>query len=114
MLCFIFSWVMIPDLHSDFCPLHCLRPLWLTCQLVLNYVDHVLKQILPPGLEVPSSFETIVKYSNYVVPLADLPVFFLYFCIRLMTSFANAFRFIIPCYVASTYLNSLVVWIPNF
>ncbi|KAI3721628.1 hypothetical protein L2E82_32645 [Cichorium intybus] len=24
--------------------------------------DHVLKQILPPGLEVPSSFEAIVKY----------------------------------------------------
>lgn len=26
--------------------------------------DHILKQILPPGLEVPSSFETIVKYSS--------------------------------------------------
>ena len=25
-------------------------------------IDHVLKQILPPGVEVPSSFETIVKY----------------------------------------------------
>ncbi|KAK6153227.1 hypothetical protein DH2020_012866 [Rehmannia glutinosa] len=24
--------------------------------------DHILKQILPPGVEVPSSFETIVKY----------------------------------------------------
>ncbi|KAA8523084.1 hypothetical protein F0562_009507 [Nyssa sinensis] len=35
--------------------------------LTLGYsywgADHVLKQILPPGLEVPSSFETIVKYS---------------------------------------------------
>ncbi|RZC55294.1 hypothetical protein C5167_014152 [Papaver somniferum] len=26
--------------------------------------DHILKQILPPGAEVPSSFETIVKYSH--------------------------------------------------
>ncbi|KAJ9538788.1 hypothetical protein OSB04_031521 [Centaurea solstitialis] len=35
--------------------------------LTLGYsywgADHVLKQVLPPGLEVPSSFETIVKYS---------------------------------------------------
>ncbi|KAI7732651.1 hypothetical protein M8C21_023206 [Ambrosia artemisiifolia] len=34
--------------------------------LTLGYsywgADHVLKQVLPPGLEVPSSFETIVKY----------------------------------------------------
>jgi hypothetical protein len=31
--------------------------------------DHVLKQILPPGVEVPSSFETIGKYSVFVVIL---------------------------------------------
>ncbi|PWA90349.1 tRNA transferase Trm5/Tyw2 [Artemisia annua] len=35
--------------------------------LTLGYsywgADHVLKQVLPPGLEAPSSFETIVKYS---------------------------------------------------
>ncbi|KAJ8750414.1 hypothetical protein K2173_015553 [Erythroxylum novogranatense] len=34
--------------------------------LTLGYsywgADHILKQILPPGVEVPSSFETIVKY----------------------------------------------------
>ncbi|GAB2215996.1 hypothetical protein Droror1_Dr00023762 [Drosera rotundifolia] len=34
--------------------------------LTLGYsywgTDHILKQILPPGVEVPSSFETIVKY----------------------------------------------------
>ncbi|EEF47023.1 conserved hypothetical protein [Ricinus communis] len=29
--------------------------------------DHILKQILPPGVEIPSSFETIVKYPFYVV-----------------------------------------------
>lgn len=29
-------------------------------------VDHVLKQILPAGLEVPSSFETIVKYLEFI------------------------------------------------
>ncbi|KAL3824960.1 hypothetical protein ACJIZ3_020989 [Penstemon smallii] len=28
--------------------------------------DHILKQILPPGVEVPSSFETIVKYFIFV------------------------------------------------
>ncbi|KAB1201404.1 tRNA (guanine(37)-N1)-methyltransferase 2 [Morella rubra] len=37
--------------------------------LTLGYsywgADHVLKQILPPGVEAPSSFETIVKYSVY-------------------------------------------------
>ncbi|KAL1563100.1 tRNA (guanine(37)-N(1))-methyltransferase [Salvia divinorum] len=27
--------------------------------------DHILKQILPPGLDVPSSFETIVKYFMF-------------------------------------------------
>ncbi|KAK9268892.1 hypothetical protein L1049_000657 [Liquidambar formosana] len=36
--------------------------------LTLGYTywgaDHVLKQILPPGVEAPSSFETIVKYST--------------------------------------------------
>lgn len=26
--------------------------------------DHILKQILPAGVEVPSSFETIVKYTK--------------------------------------------------
>jgi hypothetical protein len=30
-------------------------------------VDHILKQILPPEVEVPSSFETIVKYSVHVL-----------------------------------------------
>ncbi|KAM5547667.1 tRNA (guanine(37)-N1)-methyltransferase 2 [Rosa sericea] len=37
--------------------------------LTLGYsywgADHILKQILPPGVEVPSSFETIVKYSTH-------------------------------------------------
>ncbi|KAE8651523.1 hypothetical protein Csa_019510 [Cucumis sativus] len=36
--------------------------------LTLGYsywgADHILKKILPPEVEVPSSFETIVKYSN--------------------------------------------------
>jgi len=31
-------------------------------QLYNKFLDHVLKQILPTGVEVPSSFETIVKY----------------------------------------------------
>ncbi|KAM7509466.1 hypothetical protein LguiA_019919 [Lonicera macranthoides] len=35
--------------------------------------DHVLKQILPPGLEVPSSFETIVKYF-YLCHIAHLNI----------------------------------------
>lgn len=26
--------------------------------------DHILKQILPDGVDIPSSFETIVKYIN--------------------------------------------------
>lgn len=41
----------------------------------------MLKKILPPGVEVPSSFETIVKYPNYVVPFV-LPVFN-FFCTAL-------------------------------
>ncbi|KAL6974355.1 tRNA (guanine(37)-N(1))-methyltransferase [Sarracenia purpurea var. burkii] len=44
--------------------------------LTLGYTywgaDHVLKQILPPGVEIPSSFETIVKYSNYDVALGHI------------------------------------------
>lgn len=41
--------------------------------LTLGYsywsADHILKQILPAGVEVPSSFETIVKYTelNFVM-----------------------------------------------
>ncbi|KAL2460016.1 tRNA (guanine(37)-N1)-methyltransferase 1 [Abeliophyllum distichum] len=38
--------------------------------LILGYsywgADYILKQILPPGVEIPSSFETIVKYFIYV------------------------------------------------
>lgn len=52
--------------------------------------DHVLKQILPPGVEVPSSFETIGKYSVFVVILPffsflNKPELFVYFvsCSRL-------------------------------
>ena len=30
----------------------------------LFVTDHILKQILPAGVEVPSSFETIVKYTK--------------------------------------------------
>ncbi|KAL8234896.1 hypothetical protein R6Q59_020996 [Mikania micrantha] len=39
-----------------------------TLKLGYSYwgADHVLKQLLPPGLEVPSSFETIVKYIVHV------------------------------------------------
>ncbi|KAF3450061.1 hypothetical protein FNV43_RR06140 [Rhamnella rubrinervis] len=41
--------------------------------LTLGYsywgADHILKQILPPGVEVPSSFETIVKYSSHIAHL---------------------------------------------
>ncbi|PON73356.1 SAM-dependent methyltransferase TRM5/TYW2-type [Parasponia andersonii] len=41
--------------------------------LTLGYpywgADHILKQILPPGAEVPSSFETIVKYSSHIAHL---------------------------------------------
>jgi hypothetical protein len=54
---------MMSYLHSIFCSV-------LTNNSFLPgfvIVDHVLKQILPPGLEVPSSFETIVKYSVYVI-----------------------------------------------
>jgi hypothetical protein len=52
--------------------------------------DHVLKQILPPGVEVPSSFETIGKYSVFVIILPffsflNKPELFVYFvsCSRL-------------------------------
>ncbi|KAE9590150.1 putative tRNA (guanine(37)-N(1))-methyltransferase [Lupinus albus] len=41
--------------------------------LTLGYsywsADHVLKQILPPGVEVPSSFETIVKANGHIAHL---------------------------------------------
>lgn len=41
--------------------------------MFLLIIDHVLKQILPPGAEVPSSFETIVEYPAYVLQfLCDL------------------------------------------
>lgn len=43
--------VRLQNLTIPFCP-------------IILIVDHVLKQILPPGVEVPSSFETIVKYST--------------------------------------------------
>ncbi|GMH04673.1 hypothetical protein Nepgr_006513 [Nepenthes gracilis] len=36
--------------------------------------DHILKQILPPGVEVPSSFETIVKYSTFECHIAHLNI----------------------------------------
>ncbi|GMH04624.1 hypothetical protein Nepgr_006464 [Nepenthes gracilis] len=46
--------------------------------LTLGYsywgVDHILKQILPPGVEVPSSFETIVKYSTLESHIAHLNI----------------------------------------
>ncbi|KAK7265017.1 hypothetical protein RJT34_32633 [Clitoria ternatea] len=39
--------------------------------LTLGYsywsADHVLKQILPTGVEVPSSFETVVKYLEFMI-----------------------------------------------
>ncbi|GKB50435.1 tRNA (guanine(37)-N1)-methyltransferase 2-like protein isoform X1 [Tanacetum coccineum] len=45
--------------------------------LTLGYsywgADHVLKQVLPPGLEAPSSFETIVKYSVCHVAHLNIP-----------------------------------------
>ncbi|KAE9608386.1 putative tRNA (guanine(37)-N(1))-methyltransferase [Lupinus albus] len=41
--------------------------------LTLGYsywsADHVLKQILPPGVDVPSSFETIVKADSHIAHL---------------------------------------------
>ncbi|KAK4798607.1 hypothetical protein SAY86_030933 [Trapa natans] len=46
--------------------------------LTLGYsywsADHILKQILPPGVEVPSSFETIVKYIMSVCHIAHLNI----------------------------------------
>ncbi|KAK7388766.1 hypothetical protein VNO78_23593 [Psophocarpus tetragonolobus] len=43
--------------------------------LTLGYsywsADHVLKQILPTGMEVPSSFETIVKYLGFRITIYD-------------------------------------------
>lgn len=33
-----------------------------SCFIISCFADHILKQILPPGAEVPSSFETIVEY----------------------------------------------------
>ncbi|KAJ4823643.1 hypothetical protein Tsubulata_017938 [Turnera subulata] len=48
--------------------------------LTLGYsywsADHVLKQILPAGVEVPSSFETIVKSSIYASLLSELSILF--------------------------------------
>jgi hypothetical protein len=32
--------------------------------VLLFLIDHILKRILPAGVEVPSSFETIVKYTK--------------------------------------------------
>lgn len=43
---------------------------WLmTCN---SFTDHILKQILPEGVEVPSSFETIVKYSLCPIFFGDV------------------------------------------
>ncbi|XWS17214.1 hypothetical protein CRYUN_Cryun33cG0049100 [Craigia yunnanensis] len=46
--------------------------------LTLGYsywtADHILKQILPPGVEVPSSFETIVKYLTHPRHVAHLNI----------------------------------------
>ncbi|KAL4029288.1 hypothetical protein IC575_012517 [Cucumis melo] len=46
--------------------------------LTLGYsywgADHILKKILPPEVEVPSSFETIVKYSNPCRHVAHLNI----------------------------------------
>lgn len=61
-----------------------------------SYVDHVLKQILPHGVEVPSSFETIVKYSSHchVLPsFSYLPyifrvLFIAFTCIRFFSYMA--------------------------
>jgi len=41
-------------------------------KLFFLFVEHILKQILPHGVEVPSSFETIVKYSLFF-PYIFLP-----------------------------------------
>ena len=60
-------------------------------------IDHVLQQILPSGHEIPSSFETIVKYSNYVVvSLANFlfasPLFLLQFEMKDIS--VNAFLYL--------------------
>lgn len=35
--------------------------------MLLVVIDHVLKLILPDGVDVPSSFETIVKFPIYII-----------------------------------------------
>ena len=73
--------VVVLELHSEF-----LTSLFLVADIPTGclIIDHVLKQILPSGHEVPSSFETIVKYSNYVVAsLANFLFAFPYFCFSL-------------------------------
>lgn len=59
--------------------LHFLTPTILA-ELESLVSDHILKQILPPGVEVPSSFETIVKYiiysSVFILPFQITPFYF--------------------------------------
>lgn len=63
------------------------------CLSLLFPVDHILKQILPAGVEVPSSFETIVKYTklNFMMLL----LLFHFWC-NLVTN-SNLYDMYRPC-----------------
>lgn len=52
------------------------------CLSFLFCADHILKQILPEGVEVPSSFETIVKYTKFYFMM--LPFCCFIFCLILL------------------------------
>lgn len=58
--------------------------------LLVLLADHILKQILPAGLEVPSSFETIVKYlSHFTSCTFSLENFFFIFTVLIYFIFKS-------------------------